>query len=155
MPPRELRHLALDELREFEGVEDLAGGAGVVVEGGPQVQELADAQVLEDLGLLRLNGDAAAELVPCRARVEAQGAHGARVGGAQANRHLQGGALPGAVGAEEGVDLVLLGGEGHAREGVDGPSGCVVALADVPQLKSGALVGHGGCLLERWLMANR
>ena len=82
--------------------------AGFAVEGGVQLQRLADAQLGRQLALLELDADLFAQLVAIVTRVEAEHADRARVRLAEAADGLDGRGLAGAVRAEDREDLALL-----------------------------------------------
>ena len=87
------------------------------VEGREQVERLADAQPVGQLGLLELRAEELAQRGGVRRGVVPEDADGPAVALPEPLDALDGGGLAGAVGAEDPEDLALLDGERHVLDG--------------------------------------
>ncbi len=130
---RERRDAHAGSVGEVDAFDEFRAG-GQAVQVGPQSQGLAHREVVGEAGLLADHGDGAGEFAAVLPGVAAEDVDGARGGAAQPHRGLDGGGLPGAVGAEEREELAGGDGEGDAVDGGEGP----VAAGEVADLDGGA-----------------
>src|SRR5690606_31275704 len=128
LPAAEVEEAPVEVLGEPEGVGEVAPGHRVVVEGGPQLERLADGDLRLQRARLQLHAEHAHEGVALRPGVEPVHPDATGVAGAQTGDRLDGRGLACAVGAEDPEHLAVLDGEADVVDRHGGAVGLAQAL---------------------------
>ena len=102
---------------QVEHGEEFLDVGRVVVEAREERERLMDGELVVKPGLLELYAHVFADELRTGLRVDAEDANVTAVGAVQARDGLNGGGLPGAVGAEDAEDLAGRHGEGEILDG--------------------------------------
>ena len=140
-------HLAVGGVSQAHALDQVVAaaaalGLGQAVQRGLKAHVLARGEVVVQRGLLQRRSDVLAHLRAVLAHLVARHPRRARGGRQQGGEHVNRGGLPGAIGAEEAVDLARVHVEVHA---VYGSRALLVLLNEVFDLDGGRVVGgtHG------------